>query len=99
MATSEAVISAELARASMLVGGVDVARRPEGWVATILLNPGVIRARADQQGLPDGSVRAAAASPRIQQQVAAVVEHVNDRLPGRDRIVSHRIDPMAGRSR
>lgn len=92
-------IRAELERESLLVGSVDLSRNPEGWVANVLLNPGLIRARGEQQGLADKSVSAASCSPRIRSLIASAVERVNARLPGDDRVVAHMIDTSPGRAR
>src|SRR5262245_57261501 len=95
----EWVISDQLERACLMIGGIELLRRNDGWMATVRLNPTLVIARADQQGLPDRSVRAAAASPSLQRQIALVVEQVNEGLPFEHRIVDHVIDARSGRSR
>jgi hypothetical protein len=91
--THEAAIRDQLVRASLMIGGIDLLRRNDGWVATVFLNPALVTARAAQQGLRDASVGAAAASPRLQRQIALVVDRVNQQLPS-----EHRMKPYGGES-
>ena len=44
---------------------------PDRGLARVTLDPTLVRARAEQQGLPDSSQQAAAGSPRVQSLIAS----------------------------
>jgi hypothetical protein len=56
---------------------VDLVARDDGFRARLRLDPLMIRARADQQGIEDRSVRAAAACTRFQALIATDIDDVN----------------------
>jgi hypothetical protein len=62
---------------------------PGGWAAFIHLDPNMAKARAEQQGLADKSLSAAANDPRVRLLWAGYVAAVNDALSADVRIVSH----------
>jgi hypothetical protein len=61
--------------------GAELNRVPGGWTALIRIDPNMAGARADQQGLPDKSLLAAAKNPRVSRLWADSVARVNASLP------------------
>lgn len=61
--------------------------RDGGWAAEVRINPLLAEARAEQQGLADWSLSAAAASPEVRKLWEHYVELANQTLPVGDQIV------------
>jgi hypothetical protein len=67
-----------------------------GTEARLELDPAIVSARADQQGLGDQSERAAAQSPRVQSMLRAEVAALNAALEASQRVVRCRIHTRSG---
>jgi len=74
---------------SPLIASVVVTAEPDGRVAHVRLDPLLVNARAGQQGLPDSSVSAAAADPRVQRLVADAIAQANAGRAPAAQIVRH----------
>lgn len=68
---------------------VDLQPSLGGWSATMQIDPNMAKARADQQGLQDQSLRAAVRDERVRQVWEAHIARVNTSLPAGQRIVSY----------
>jgi len=89
---NERRISEALRRATVWVEAVDVRRVEQGWSARLVLSPGGDSARAEQQGLKDGSLRAELAQDSVIQMLDAYITKVNEQLPASCQIVSREFD-------
>lgn len=67
---------------------LDVELQPStgGWNAAVRVDPNVAKARAEQQGLPDGSLKAAAKDDRVRHVCDTQIARVNASLPSGQRI-------------
>lgn len=74
-----------------MIATVDLQRSGPGWTATLWLDPQLVSARADQQGLHDRSVAAAAGSERVRRALATAVATANIESPDGQQIVNHTI--------
>jgi hypothetical protein len=70
----------QAARSSTVADGVDL---------VLDLDPGLVKARADQQGLPDASVPAAANDPRLREMIRRSIAELNERHTSSRGLVPH----------
>jgi hypothetical protein len=91
----EGALRRRLGQASLMIGAVQLTPAAGGWVVTLHLDSRVVKARAEQQGLSDDSVAAAADNPRVRRALADVIERVNDTLPVDERILRHVLSRIA----
>lgn len=78
-----------LRAASLMIADVTLTRADGGWHADIALDELMVRIRAEQQGLADDTLEAAARCPRLRQVIAATIARVNAQLPDGQRVVGH----------
>jgi hypothetical protein len=67
----------------------DLSAHPDGWSASIRLNPTMARVRAEQQGLRDGSLAAAVNDARVRRMWDSYVARANTALPPDAQIVEY----------
>jgi len=66
-------LAERLRAATPLVERVDVERIGDRVIASVHLNAAIVRGRAEQQGLSDSSIAAAAQDARVQRLLATVI--------------------------
>jgi hypothetical protein len=91
-ATEATAISAALVDATPWFLQARVRRLDAGWEAVVRLDPHMATARAEQQGLKDGSLRAALAEEAVRRTLDAYVARVNRALAPDARIASYAFD-------
>jgi hypothetical protein len=67
----------------------DVRSSGDGWVARLHLCPTLAAARAEQQGLRDGSLRAALRDNKLRDLIGGYVVEANARLPRSRQVVAY----------
>lgn len=69
-----------------LIAAAEIADEPAGRVARLRLDPRLLSARAEAQGLADASAEAAAANPRVQRLLIELFVALNEKLPPEARL-------------
>ncbi len=84
-------LARRLCAAVALIADVVVAAEADGHVAVVHLDPLFVMSRAEQQGLDDSSIAAAAADPRVCRLIADEIARLNADAPHAERIARFEI--------